>query len=450
MSCFIEQKLSTLPLYMTPISKARSDYLKSDWKAYPGIHDKVFTIKDFVKKFADMSSGKDKLKAEHFFIAGRIEKQPGQEAGQFYYSITSQDETLGLEILKTCTLSEKSNINEILETGDQILVKALWQDVRVEGYDAKVKMILAHEITLLAPCLEPYSIDNFNYKKSKQWQFFLQQIRRVFQVLDFVEVHTPTLVKAPGTETFLDHFTTEFQMGKSKETFYLPTSPELHLKKMISLGWNRIYEIKNCFRNGELSEKHQPEFWMLEWYRSYATFDSLIKDIQGILNFIKLHWPEPINGFTQLKITSIPKLFYEHLQFELKPTTTIEDLRTLAKDNKIDFSKTDSWDDLFYRIFIEKIEASLGYDAPTIVKDYPPSQAALAKINADGWADRFEFYWMGLEIANAFYELNDPVEQEKRFYEDIETREKIGRTKVPVDEEFLRALRAGFPPSTLR
>ncbi len=423
----------------------RQQYLSSEWKKYPFLEQKVLTVRDFLKEFSKLNSGEKKLKSDEFWLAGRIFK--GEASSGNHYSIESQDESLVLLIKDACKLSENFTNHEILVTGDHVLVKGYWNEVQVEGFDVKVKNVHAHSLQLLAPSYEPYYIDNFNLKRSQQWQFFLKLIRKTFDVLDFTEVHTPTLLKAPGTEPFLEFFKTDLEVNKSKETFYLPTSPELHLKKMISAGWTRIYEIKNCFRNNEVSEHHQPEFWMLEWYRAYSPFETLIKDIQGILNYLKLHWPHPIVGHGVLKVVTVAELFSEKCEFELTPTTTRDELSKLAKKFDIVVSDEDSWNDIFFRIFLEKIERSLGYDAPTVVKNYPPSQAALARVNPEGWADRFEFYWKGLEIANAFHELNDPDEQLKRFKEEISFRKQRSGEDIPIDEEFMRALRSGFPPT---
>lgn len=427
------------------MSITRQQYLSSEWKKYPHLEQKVLTVKDFLKEFSKLNTGEKKLKSDEFWLAGRLFKGEGTEGT--HYSLEGQDDSLVLIMKSSCKLSEKFTNDEILTTGDHVLVKGYWNEVQIEGFDVRVKNIHAHEIQLLAPSYEPYYIENFNFKRAQQWQYFLKLIRKTFDVLEFTEVHTPTLLKAPGTEPFLEFFKTELKVNRTKEIYYLPTSPELHLKKMISAGWTRIYEIKNCFRNNEVSEHHQPEFWMLEWYRAYSPFDALIKDIQGILNYLKLHWPHPIVGHGILKVVTVAELFKEKCDFDLSPKTSRDELVDLAKKFDISVSHDDSWNDIFYKIFLEKIEQSLGYDAPTIVKNYPPTQAALARINAEGWADRFEFYWKGLEIANAFHELNDPDEQLRRFKEEIAFRKERSGEEIPIDEEFMRALRAGFPPT---
>lgn len=424
---------------------ARQQYLKEEWIQYPFLETKVFTVKDLLKTFAKLNAGEKKLKSQEFWVAGRIFK--GEGIDKSYFSIESNGETLSVEFQSAAQLSKTFSIEDILATGDHVLLQGYWNEVQVEGHDVRVKTIFAHSCQLLAPSHEPYYLENFNLKRSQQWQYFLRLIRKTFEVLDFTEVHTPTLLKAPGTEPFLDFFKTELKVNRSVQTYYLPTSPELHLKKMISAGWCRIFEIKKCFRNNEVSEHHQPEFWMLEWYRAYSHIDDLIKDLQGILNYIKLHWPHPIIGHGQLKVVTVADLFKEYCDFELTPKTSLTELLDLSKRLEISVSADDTWNDVFFRIFLEKIETALGFDVPTVVKNYPPSQAALARLTAEGWADRFELYWKGLEIANAFHELNDPEEQLRRFQKEIEFRKKRSGEEIPIDDEFMKALRAGFPPT---
>lgn len=375
--------------------------------------------------------GKNAIKKPEFSLAGRFFKNDSV--------LRSDGESIQIEF------KNPSPISEILVDGDQILVTALWADVHVQshGFEARPFKILVSDIKLLAPALTEIQHENLSFKRAKQWQLFMSLIRKCFGILEFTEVRTPTLVPSPGTEPYLDHFTTQFKDQK----YYLPTSPELHLKKMLSRGWTRIYEFKSCFRNNEVSEHHQPEFTMLEWYRAYAGLEHLEKDVKGLFNFLKLHWPDAVSSFGFLTTTTVAELFKKHCDFNLTPNTTKDELTQLCARLKITVRNDDSFDDLFFRIFLEKIENQLGMSGPQIVKHYPPSQAALARLTDDGWAARFEVYWKGLELANAFDELNDPKEQRRRCDADNKLRKMLGRAQVPIDDEFLNALDCGLPPS---
>jgi len=295
-------------------------------------------------------------------------------------------------------------------------------------------------LTLLAPSLEnPVKVSS-NQKIQSQWFEFLANIRKFFAGKTFSEVQTPTLVVCPGTEPFLDLFSTQFQQGRKTKKYYLPTSPELHLKKMLAAGYERIFEIRPCFRNGEISERHQPEFWMLEWYRAYSNLEQILQDTLHLIEFLGGR----IEGFQR---KTMADLFKEKLNFNLTPTTSIEELKKLGKSLDLKVQDFQIWDDVFYFIFIEKIEPFLNSEQPLVVEKYPPSQAALARLTEDGWGERFEIYWKGLEICNAFHELNDPDVQTLRFQTDLQQKLCLGKEAPPIDQDFIQALLAGMPPS---
>jgi lysyl-tRNA synthetase class 2 len=296
------------------------------------------------------------------------------------------------------------------------------------------------ELTLLAPALEPPLELSSSLVRQKQWFHFLAQVRLFFSGKAFSEAQTPTLVTCPGTEPFLDLFSTEFVHGKIRKKLYLPTSPELHLKKILSAGAENIFEIRPCFRNGEISERHQPEFWMLEWYRSFVDLNQILQDSLHLIEFLG----GSVEGFQR---KTMAQLFKEKLNFELTPQTSLEELKKLATANDLRVEHFNLWDDVFYFIFIEKIEPFLDSEQPLFVEKYPPSQAALARLTEDGWGDRFELYWKGFEIANAFNELNDPEIQKLRFEQDLQLKKTLGREVPPLDLEFMQALKSGLPPS---
>lgn len=295
-------------------------------------------------------------------------------------------------------------------------------------------------LTLLAPALEePLQLSSNSLIQDK-WFHFLSQVRTFFAGKGFHEAQTPTLVTCPGTEPFLDLFSTRFQQGRRSQTLYLPTSPELHLKKMLSAGYEQIFEIRPCFRNGEITERHQPEFWMLEWYRAFSNLEQILQDTLHLIDFLG----GDVEGFER---KSMADLFQEKLNFKLTPQTTIQELKGLAQAQGLQAGNFDIWDDVFYLIFVEKVEPYLESEQPLIVEKYPPSQAALARLTEDGWGERFELYWKGLEICNAFHELNDPQVQAERFEADLAQKNRLGKEVPPLDADFIRALRSGMPPS---
>lgn len=376
----------------------RADFLKQIWKPYPSLNPGFVIV-----------GRMEVIKGKHVAIANK---------GQWILaeSIRLDSTKFSAEVLK-----------EILSEND-------WLALQIEN-DQVV------EIQLLAPCLERPLLQSSSPAIQQKWFQFIEKTRDFFRHKEFQEAQTPSLVVCPGTEPFLDLFSTELKVGSRNQKLFLPTSPELHLKKMLAAGYENIFEIKSCFRNGEITDRHQPEFQMIEWYRSFSDLDQIIQDCLHLLEFLGAS----VEGFHR---KSMAQLFQEMLQFELTPRTSIEELKTLAQ--KLNLSAKDYllWDDVFYLIFIEKIEPFIDSTQPFFLEKYPPSQAALARLTPDGWGERFELYWKGYEIANAFHELNDPEIQIQRFQADLDHKKNLGKEIPPLDLDFLRALRSGMPPSS--
>jgi elongation factor P--(R)-beta-lysine ligase len=287
-------------------------------------------------------------------------------------------------------------------------------------------------LMLLAPSSKAEKV---SYRSD--WPRFLTLVREFFVVKGFQEVPTPTLVTCPGLEPALEPFSTSLKIGSRSQTLHLPTSPEIHLKKALCAGLTDIFEIKTCFRNGEISEAHQPEFHMLEWYRAYANLDLVIEDLNALVKKF---------GAPEVSVTTFRELFHSRLGFDLTPRTSREQLFSWCEKLALHPSFDDTAADLFHRLWIDKIESSL--EGPVVVRDFPADQAALARIKEDGWADRFEFFWKGFEIANAFHEVNDPEEQIERWEIEKMERRRLGRTELTGDEELISLMRSkGLPPT---
>lgn len=320
-------------------------------------------------------------------------------------------------------------------------------DVLVDG--DLIALMPTAQFVLLAPNLTNrpgfYKAEDDPWLKKKNFFEYVNHLRQFFTEKRFLEVKTPTLVDCPGTEPSLDVFETEFKLGSKTKKYFLPTSPELHLKKLLSLGADRIFEIAPVFRNNEKTERHNPEFLMLEWYRSMSYLANIKHDLIELVEYIadktRTERPKEVLTFT------ISDLFKIHCNFDFKPSTTLEELKSLAHTLRVDVQSATSIDDYFYLIFMQKIENKWPQDRLVFVEKYPPYQAALARIDKEGWAERFEVYWKGLELANAFHELNDPSVQRERALEDLEKKRLLGKNSVTLDEEFFRSLDYGMPPS---
>ncbi len=262
--------------------------------------------------------------------------------------------------------------------------------------------------------------------KFEMWADFLTNIRAFMKGRHFVYLPTPTRLRAQAIEPHIVPY--------SSEGLVLPTSPELSLKKGLAQGLNQVYDLRPVFRNELLGPHHANEFWMLEWYRN---FESLAKIQEDLIALVSLLCPFDF----KIESTTWSELFQKKLDFNLTPRTQASELQILCQSLELHFDSKDSFDDLFFRLVIEKIESSFDPKVMTIVRNFPPSQCALAEINEAGWADRIEMYFKGLEIANAYQELTDPGEQKRRFEKANLLKLKMGQLSAPIDQSFLEALK---------
>lgn len=308
-----------------------------------------------------------------------------------------------------------------------------------------------------------------NYARKKPCleirQRVIHAIRDYFFANNFAEVDTPALQISPGNETHLQAFKTELRdpHGGETQTLYLHTSPEFAMKKLLVAGEPRIYQMAHAFRNGERSSRHHPEFIMLEWYRSNADTTAIMQDCVDLVRGAAKAANKKIfaaNGmlcdpFLEWEIISVPDAFLRYTGIDLLATTPdpyapdAALLKPHAIALNIRTADDDSWEDIFFRIMMEKIEPYLGKDRPTFLCDYPVSMAALARPKPEDprLAERFELYIAGYEIANAFGELTDAEEQLRRFNADMDLKEKLYGDRYPIDMDFISALRHGMPPS---
>jgi lysyl-tRNA synthetase class 2 len=271
---------------------------------------------------------------------------------------------------------------------------------------------------------------------------------------------------SPGLEPHLQAFSTELldPRGAVRERRYLHTSPEFAMKKLLSGGLERIYQISLVYRNRERSRTHHPEFSMLEWYRAGAPYTELMTDCEELLRACavaagaggRLTWnglsADPAGAFERI---SVQDAFLRYAETDLLGTIrdplqpSPEGLRAACGKLGVSTAADDSWEDLFFRIFLERIEPRLGIGRPTILFDYPVSMAALSRPREDAphLAERFEVYVCGLELANAFGELTDPEAQRRRFEADMAKKQRLYGERYPIDEDFLAALEH-MPPAS--
>jgi len=301
---------------------------------------------------------------------------------------------------------------------------------------------------LLQKPISSYRERDFSYNKKgnllQSWRLFLKQVEDFLLKKGLASVETPYLVKCPGTEPHLKAIKSSFK------NYYLPTSPEMQLKKLLCQDWTDFFEIKTCFRDEESSDTHQAEFHLLEWYRAFYSLEELMKELYELIVVLQDSFKNKTHTSTTHKsppanFVTVSQLFKQHFNFSLQPKTSKEELFNLARKNNLPVKKNFSFEDLFFILFLNQIEQKLCPNTATFIYNYPPQLRAFAKINKEGWASRFELYWKGLELANAFYEVSHSAEQKKLFENHIKSR-KGKQNAVPLDKELLSMMREGMPP----
>jgi elongation factor P--(R)-beta-lysine ligase len=266
----------------------------------------------------------------------------------------------------------------------------------------------------------------------------LAKLRAFFAEKEILEVETPALASAPVTDLHIQSLSTEILENNSLKTFYLQTSPEFAMKRLLACNATSIYQIAKVFRHDPLSKQHNPEFTLLEWYRPGFTMNQLMDEVSELLCSL----------FT---CTSVPAFSYQELfekHLEINPHRVEADELLAITRSQLDLSDAElSETDCLQLLMSAVIEPALPEFC--FVYDYPIAQASLSaiEINSDNEevAKRFEVYCRGMELANGYLELIDGEEQRKRFEADNALREEQGREVYPLDEKFLAALESGLP-----
>ncbi|MBJ6723867.1 EF-P lysine aminoacylase EpmA [Geomesophilobacter sediminis] len=246
----------------------------------------------------------------------------------------------------------------------------------------------------------------------------LNRIRTYFHEKGYLEVETPFRIPAPAPEAEIDAI--------PADGWFLHTSPELCMKRMLAAGYERLFQICRCWRAGERGVRHLSEFTMLEWYRAGADYNDLMAETEALVRFAAgqdkiTYRGAEIDLALSWERISVPEAF------ERFGGLTMEE--ALAAGS-------------FDEVMVGEIEPRLGQGRPTFLYDYPASRAALSRLKPGNnqLAERFELYLGGLEIANGFSELADPAEQRARFEAEKKAREREGRIGYPMPEKFLAAL----------
>ncbi|BDG02640.1 EF-P lysine aminoacylase EpmA [Anaeromyxobacter oryzae] len=282
------------------------------------------------------------------------------------------------------------------------------------------------------------------------------EVRRALGARGYEEVETPCLVPAPGMEPHIQAFEAPFvpERGGAPSPLYLHSSPEYAMKRLLAEGFSRVFQLARVFRNGEVSRTHNPEFTMLELYRTGVGYRGVMEDVEAL-----------VEGCARTLLGGATRALRDGREVELAApfeTLTVQD--AFLRHARVDLAACsgdagrlaaaaraaghdpgppgEGFDDVFFRVMLDAVEPRLGTSRPTWLVDWPASMASLSKVKREDprWAERFELYAGGLELANGFTELNDAVEQRARLVEEQELRRRLGRPVYPLDEAFLEAV----------
>jgi lysyl-tRNA synthetase class 2 len=276
-------------------------------------------------------------------------------------------------------------------------------------------------------------------------------IRAFFQDRGYLEVETPYAVPAPGEEVHLRAFATErSHPDGTSERLWLHTSPEFAMKRLLVAGAGPIFQFARVWRNGEGSTLHASEFTMLEWYRPGAGMEALIDEVFELLRSVLsavVRCRGVTSDLSQFERLTVADAFARYVGVDLLAIG--EDADGLAAAAGVRLREGETWEDLFFRLLLERVEPRIGRQHPTFLTHWPAAQAALARRDPidPRVAERFELFVCGIELANAFVELTDPVEQRARFMAERARRHAMFGADWPLDEDFLSALALGMPAS---
>ena len=270
----------------------------------------------------------------------------------------------------------------------------------------------------------------------------IAKIRCFFETRGVLEVETPLISAGSANDVYLHPIRTLHQTG---QTLYLQTSPEFAMKRLLAAGYGPIYQICKAFRDEESGSRHNPEFTMLEWYRPGFDHHQLMAEVNALLSLIL--------ESKETEYFSYQALFQEFLAID-PWRASIDDLQSHATAHQIrleEDAETLTRDDWLDILLTHLIEPKLKEREIVFIYDYPPSQAALARIwlgtpNAPPVAERFEVYYQGMELANGYHESLDADEQLARLTEANHRRQQLNLPLIPEDQRLVAALEAGMPP----
>ena len=435
---------------------------------YPAGYQTDTMVSDAIARFGDMDAETLEREKNTSTIAGRIMSRRDFGKASFIH-IKDTTGRIQAYVRKDKTSDEEFETFKLMDIGDFVGIKGSFFRTKTGELT-----ILAEDITLLAKSLRPlpekwHGLTDVETRYRQRYldliandsikdvfvlrSRIIQAIRHFFIKKDFLEVETPMMQPIPGGATARPFKTYHNALGME---LYLRVAPELYLKRLVVGGLERVFEINRNFRNEGISVKHNPEFTMLEFYMAYATYDDLMGLTEALFNYVlqKIFsanvieyqgetidftppWPR-ISLFDALKDIGGVKEEVLH---------TRESAVRFAEECQTNLSERDSHGQILTKLFDHLVEPQL--IKPTFITGYPTEVSPLSRRNDNNpdITDRFELFIGGKEIANAFTELNDPVDQRQRFEYQMALREAGDEEAQFMDEDFLMALEYGMPPA---
>lgn len=420
------------------------------------------------EKYGEISKEDLAELAESVTIAGRVMTKRGKGKVSFTH-IQDVSGQIQLYVRKDEIGEEAYENFKTVDIGDIVGVTGLVFKTNVGELSIQVK-----EFTLLAKSLRPlpekyHGLQDIELRYRKRYldlitnldsrQSFIlrskiiQSMRGYLNDQGFLEVETPMLHSIPGGATARPF---ETHHNALDMPLYMRIAIELHLKRLIVGGMEKVYEIGRVFRNEGISTRHNPEFTMIELYEAYADY----RDIMELTENLVAHIAEDVLGTTtvpygEYEVDLKPRWKRLHMVDAIKEQTgvdfwqdiTDEEARTLAKEHNVEITEMMTYGHIVNEFFEQKVEETL--IQPTFIYGHPVEVSPLAKKNPEDqrFTDRFELFIVGREHANAFSELNDPIDQRARFEAQVAERDAGNDEAHLMDEDFLEALEYGMPPT---
>ena len=281
----------------------------------------------------------------------------------------------------------------------------------------------------------------------------LSAVRSFFNEKGYTEIDAPCITPWPTMDSNIDSIPVTIKnLNKQTKKFFLHTSPEHSMKKLLASGSGDIYFLGKVYRDGEITDLHNPEFTMAEWYKTNADYFDIMDETEDLVNFclnslnlpLKIHYGHYEIDFEKpWERISVKKIFWNKGQIDLDKCMDISGIREAALKLSVHFNKHDDWDTIFSRIFIDNIEHELGFSRPCFVYDYPSKKPLMAayKESDKNYVQRAELFIAGMELANGYTELTDYKELLKRF----EHEKKLKPEDFPIDYDLIEALKSGMP-----